>query len=127
MEGTTTTTYPSKLGEPALRVRVRSYGRTVELALEGEFDLAAAARVRAAVRTAFEQDSDCLVLDLARVTFMDSTGIHVALEAGRRAQAQQVRLVIIPGPTQVQRLFDLCGLTNVLPFAPDGEPPEDGA
>jgi hypothetical protein len=40
------------------------------------------------------------------------------LELAGRSRAQQVRLVICPGPRAVQHVFDLCQVTEALPFVP---------
>lgn len=58
-----------------------------------------------------------MVLDLSRLSFIDSSGLHVTIELQRRAIRQNIRLVIIPGPRAVQRLFEICQLTETLPFA----------
>jgi anti-anti-sigma factor len=52
------------------------------------------------------------VLDLEQTTFMDSTGVHIVLECQRRAQAQDVHFVVLPGPPGVQRVLELCGVRN---------------
>jgi hypothetical protein len=50
--------------------------------------------------------------------FMDAAGLGVVIELARRADAQQVHLVICPGPPAVQRVFALCHLTDGLLFLP---------
>jgi len=60
-----------------------------------------------------------LVLDLAAVTFMDSTGLS-ALEDARRRLG--VRFWLANTPARVQRLLDLAGLTEPFAVLP-GVPP----
>jgi anti-anti-sigma factor len=69
-----------------------------------------------AISQALEPRPECLVLDLSQLTFIDSSGIHTAIELAKRTRAENVRMVIVPGPRQVQRVFEICGLTDVLPF-----------
>jgi anti-sigma B factor antagonist len=55
-----------------------------------------------------------VVLDLAAVTFIDSSGLRVLIDAHRRAESEG-RLVVIANPSPpVCRLFEISGLTNHL-------------
>ncbi len=66
-----------------------------------------------------------VVLDLRRLTFMDSTGLHLIIRTVGRADGDGTRFVLIPGPPTIQRLFDLTGMRDRLTFR-DG-PLTDGA
>jgi anti-sigma B factor antagonist len=52
-----------------------------------------------------EESSQRVVLDLRQVTFIDSSGLRVILNASVRAQAARCRLVLVRGPSQVDRVF----------------------
>jgi anti-anti-sigma factor len=60
-----------------------------------------------------------VVLDLSQLTFMDSTGIHAAVELRQLAAHHNAQLEIIQASRAVQQLFALCHLTDVLPFRSD--------
>lgn len=62
------------------------------------------------------------VLDLSRLGFSDSSGLHATIEPSERSAAQNTRLVIIP--RLVQRMFEITGLLEMLPFVE--EPPRTG-
>lgn len=96
-------------------------GTTSTLVLRGECDLAAQRAVRDAVSDALQRGPECLVLDLSLVSFIDSTGIQVVVEAAKRASRQDTRMVILPGPRSVQRVFEICHLVEALPFIPKAE------
>ena len=66
------------------------------------------------------------MLDLSRLAFIDSSGVHATVELARRSIAQNVRLVIIPGPPGVHRVFELTGLAGQLPFLEE-QPPSRAA
>ncbi len=102
----------------ALGIALTEQGTTSTIALAGECDLAAQQALRDAVRDGLRRRPECLVLDLGRLSFIDSTGIQVVVEAARRASRQDTRLVIIPGPRAVHRVFEICQLTEMLPFTP---------
>jgi anti-sigma B factor antagonist len=99
-----------------LRIVVRVQGTTTTLAPEGEWDLAQRQAMLATIRAAFERHPECVVLDLSGLRFIDSSGVHVVIELRKRSTLQNTRLVIVPGPRAVQRLFELCKLTDALPF-----------
>jgi anti-anti-sigma factor len=77
-------------------------------ALRREFDL-----------TRDDPDVEIIVLDLTRLTFIDSTGIGVLLHMS--AEADRLRLVN-ESPT-VGRLIDLMGVRDRLPFLSPGDDP----
>ena len=105
-----------------LEIVTREQGTTITIEAAGEWDLGGAPAARQAIAGALMGRPECVVLDLSRLAFMDSSGVHAALELARRSTAQNVRLVIIPGPPAVQRVFEVTGLTERLPFI-DKQPP----
>ena len=50
-----------------------------------------------------------VLVDLHRMSFMDSTGLHVILDAAARARKQGARLVFAGATTQVEKLLDVTG------------------
>ena len=76
--------------------------------LSGELDLATVPRLSAAV--AEHDDAGLLVLDLTAVTFIDSTGVRVLIEADRSCARSGSRLAVLAGDGPVRRLLGLCEL-----------------
>ena len=99
------------------RITTTVRGSTSTIELEGEWDLAQQATTTNAITDALERRPACLQLDLSRLSFIDSCGVHVLIETRNRCAKQGARLVIIPGPRRVQRVFEICGLIEILPFA----------
>jgi anti-sigma B factor antagonist len=87
------------------------------IALFGELDLATAESVEQELLRVEATDAEAIVLDLAGLTFMDSTGARLVLQANARARADSCRLTLLRGPRAVQRVFELSGLVELLPFA----------
>ena len=104
-----------------LSLEIAHFGTTCTLKLTGECDLAQRDALRAGLREVFAAGPEQIVLDLSGLRFIDSTGIHAVIELYKRADRDGVRLVICPGSRQVQRIFDLCGLTAQLPFLIENE------
>jgi len=86
------------------------------LVLSGELDLACAPILDAAVERICTEQIETLTLDLSKLTFMDSTGLRAVLLAEDLCERRDCKLVVIPGPAQVQRLFEVTGLLERLPF-----------
>jgi anti-anti-sigma factor len=99
-----------------LSITVAHNGTTTTVDVIGEWDLASQAEARAALRVALEHSPERVVLDLSRLSFIDSSGMHNVIELYSRCEQQAMQLVIIPGPKSVQRPFEICQLTNRLPF-----------
>jgi stage II sporulation protein AA (anti-sigma F factor antagonist) len=96
----------------SIRKTVRDGRHT--LALTGELDLDSADELEEAVREVCASDAR-LVIDLRKVTFMDSTGLRVLVVAGMLCEDKGNDLRIIPGE-DIQRILEMSGLDRVLPF-----------
>ncbi len=116
MAATEPTQMPSDL-PGRLDILIRRQGTTTTIGLIGEWDLAQQRIAHEAIHKALDDRPENLVLDLSGLSFIDSSGLHVTIELQKRAIRQNIRLVIISGPRAVQRLFEICQLTETLPFA----------
>jgi anti-anti-sigma factor len=85
----------------------------------GELDMATVPKLRQALEELVDAGFRRLVLDLARVRFMDSTGLRLLIAARSDVHAGGGRLTFLPGPPQVQRIFDVTGLGDLF-FADEG-------
>ncbi|HKO26426.1 MAG TPA: STAS domain-containing protein [Solirubrobacteraceae bacterium] len=106
--------------QKGLEIIVRQHGTTTAMELYGEWDLAGLPSIRQAISTLMDGAPKCVVLDLSRLAFIDSSGVHATLELTKRSAAQNMRLVILPGPERVQRIFEITGLLDRLPFIDQG-------
>jgi anti-anti-sigma factor len=100
----------------ALRIAVSEKGTTTTIEFDGEWGLAEREASLGAIEQALERGPEYVVLDLSGVGFIDSSGIHVVVAAAKRCAEQKVHMVIIPGPPQVHRVFEICQVTALLPF-----------
>ena len=82
--------------------------------LAGEFDIAG--RELADEVLASAGGARKIVLDLSDLEFIDSMGIHFVVTAHQAAEAEGREFRIVRGGPQVTRVFDLVGLSDVLPF-----------
>ena len=89
------------------------------ISLAGELDLATAGEVQRELERVEATDARRIVLDLSELTFMDSTGVRLVVRANARSRDADGdgRLELVRGPHNVQRVFELCGVVELLPFA----------
>jgi anti-anti-sigma factor len=91
-------------------------GETHVLKLSGELDLASYEALDDELRRIEATDASRIVIDLSELTFLDSVGIRLLVEADARSRSDSNRLELIPGGDQVQRTLRLCRLEESLPF-----------
>jgi anti-sigma B factor antagonist len=104
---------PRPLREP-FAVEDLAFGDDHTLVLTGELDVGAAEELEGVVITC--ADASGLTLDLSQLSFMDSTGLTVILLADALCKARGIVFALVPGPRQVQRVFEVAGLLEQLPF-----------
>lgn len=76
--------------------------------LIGELDLATAEEADRQLRRAERTDARSIILDLSRLTFIDSTGVQLLMTAHARTRADSNRLQLLRGPRSVQRVLQIC-------------------
>ncbi len=106
--------------EPDLVVDHAAVGRRVVLRFNGEVDLLTAGQLSAAVVDALDEGALELWLDFTPTEFMDSTGLHVLLEAQQQIAERNRRLSIICADgSPVHRVLVISGADEVLTIHPD--------
>lgn len=98
-------------------IQVEQRGETALVCLRGEFDLASEKEFKDQMRLLANDAFGKLVLDLRELTFIDSTGLRMILEQWNHSRTNGLDLSILPGSGQVQRVFAMTGLAELLPFA----------
>jgi anti-sigma B factor antagonist len=88
--------------------------RGVRVRPVGEIDMATVGRVRRKIDECVADGCERVVLDLRGVSFMDSSGVHLVLDADAAARAASWELLVVEGPWQVRRVFELTGLRERL-------------
>jgi len=81
----------------------------------GELDLATAGVVRAALREQAGAHGR-VTLDLAGLRFLDTSGLRLVLETVEASERDGFGFTVLRGPAEIQRLFDLAGVTAMIPF-----------
>jgi anti-sigma B factor antagonist len=98
-------------GEPILSREDRDGVPT--LVLVGDFDLAAAEDLRAALRSLGTAGSATPQLDLSGVTFLDSSGLGVLLDFQRDTAASNGAVVVLAPSPPCRRLLEITGVDTL--------------
>ncbi|MCW2969794.1 MAG: anti-sigma-factor antagonist [Solirubrobacterales bacterium] len=96
------------------------------LRLSGELDIVAAPQLEAVIRRLCAGEITAMTVDLSETTFIDSSGLRAILLGKELTDEQGHGFSIIPGPPNVQRLFELTALLDVLPFESESQIPSLG-
>ncbi len=100
------------------KIHIEEHGDTLRIIIAGELDLATVPQLNAQLALAEAGDSRLIVMDLERVSFIDSSGLRALLEAEARSRQNGSRLRITPGNSQAEKLFKLTGTHDRLHFLP---------
>jgi anti-anti-sigma factor len=101
-------------GPVALTIDEQREGTNVVLCLNGELDILTASRLSSRVQEIVHRDAGDLIVDLGELRFIDSSGLHILLNAQRRLirRGRRLRVRCVAGP--VMRVIELARLTDTL-------------
>lgn len=100
--------------EFAVEVTERA-GRSV-VSASGELDAHAAPLLQAEVGPLASVPGGALIIDLAEVSFIDSTGLGVLIQALKHTREAQGRLDVVVASPRVLKVLGLTGLDVVIPL-----------
>ncbi len=109
---------PTQTLDPPLRIDTVERGGSLVLVVQGELDIATSPLLDEALARARATDAANIVVDLLAVSFIDSTGLHVLIRH-TRADEGRARVRLTRGSPQTQRVFELSGALEYLPFVSD--------
>ncbi|MFJ4674134.1 STAS domain-containing protein [Kitasatospora purpeofusca] len=102
-----------------LRIEVRRTGPVRIVSLAGELDRDSADGLRTALAGLPEEGLARILVDLAELSFCDSTGLNILLRARQEAEPAGVRLELAGPRPVVVRLLAVTGADTVLRIHPD--------
>ena len=97
----------------------RDHQAATVLTIGGELDVAASPSFSERLNEIIRQKSGDVVIDLRRVSFVDSTGLAVLLNALRRLTRARRRMAVVIGEGAVRRAFDVTRLHWTFEVFPD--------
>lgn len=121
-------------GEPAMTGAATSEPGVLAIEIErvgdehvirpvGELDLLTRSDLEQALLAAERGNARRIVVDLAGLGFIDSSGLNLLLQADARSRQDGDRLILRGGSSEIRRVFEIAGLSDRLPFVDDGAEP----
>jgi anti-sigma B factor antagonist len=86
----------------------------IRLVVRGELDIETGPRLREELLAAEQSSPSLLVLDLREVTFFDSTGLELVLDADFRARGDGHALIVLAGDGEPRRVLELAEVADRL-------------
>jgi len=101
---------------PSLRIRIEHDGDECTLTVAGDVDLATSTQLKRALDEVLDSTPlpATIRADLAAVGFLDTTGLGLLLAARTRAESRRSRFVVSSTSAELERLFDITGVTTYL-------------
>jgi anti-sigma B factor antagonist len=90
------------------------------LLFRGELDIASAPSVEQLTGELCADGASEIVLDLSALAFIDSAGLEAIEQSRTLCEQHECGFCLIPGVKNVERLYELDGLIDKLPWAPPG-------
>lgn len=101
---------------PVLKVDVEHVDEACLVRVVGELDMATAPTLESNLLHAMESGAASIVLDLERVSFIDSMGLRLLIWAAKESREDGDRLRINGGSGPVRRMMEFTSLDRSLPL-----------
>jgi anti-sigma B factor antagonist len=89
------------------------------ISLEGEIDLHVSPRIAATLITAVKEKPRNLIVDLAKVSYIDSSGLAVLIEAMQSVEKYGGKFALAGLQENVKPIFEIARLDQVFRIFPD--------
>ncbi len=86
----------------------------VVLALSGKLDATTAKAFENKILTVIDSGAQRLVVDLAQLDYVSSSGLRVFLLAAKRLQATNGKITLCGLQDQIRPVFDLAGFSSII-------------
>src|SRR5262245_23628198 len=93
-----------------LDIAVSDHGGVRLLRLTGELDLAGVDRFERLLAANQAPGAATFVIDLRRLTFLDSSGLRALILADQRVRADGGRFIVVRGPDRVNEVLEMTGV-----------------
>ena len=102
-----------------LTIHVEDQDGTVTIRPEGEVDLAHSPSLRHRLMEVITEGPTRVILDLAHVPYMDSSGVATLVEALQQCRGRDARLVLAAMQPRVRSVFEIARLDTVFTICDD--------
>jgi anti-sigma B factor antagonist len=103
----------------ALEIDSELSADTARLTPSGELDIATAPQLEQEVRSLLSRAVRRVVIDLSRLTFVDSSALRLFIVLNERSAKEGWTLALVRPTGQVRAVFEITGAEENLPFVDD--------
>ncbi len=96
-----------------MHVKTEHLSGAVVIAISGDIDLAGSPTLRQEVRKAASEKPERLIINLAEVGYMDSSGVATLVEAMQLTRRGNSKLVLCGLQTRVRSVFEIARLDSI--------------
>jgi anti-sigma B factor antagonist len=107
--------------DPASSNTTQRQNRSNVLKLKGEIDLHVSPTVTASLNEMIEKKPERLVVDLSQVSYMDSAGLAVLIEAMQKVEAYGGKFMLAGLQETVRSIFEISRLDQVFQIFPEAD------
>ena len=100
--------------ETPFTVRVEARNGVARMALAGELDMVTAPVLNDELARAEQESVRTIMLDLRDLTFIDSSGLYVCIQARQRSDLNGHRFLIVGASPFTRRVFEVSGTKFLL-------------
>ncbi len=97
----------------ALQVKREEFGDAVVLGVEGSVDIYSSPELRGELKLALDKQAPRIVIDLAGVSFIDSSGLATLIEGLQKVKVYSGNLVLCELTQTVLGVFQLANLDHI--------------
>jgi anti-sigma B factor antagonist len=101
------------------KLETETQGTSALVKIRGDLDLQVVDQVTETLTRIESDEPELLVIDLSKLSFMDSTGMGVVAAAHIRAREGGRRFAIVMPPAGVRQAFERTKLSEVVPVTDD--------
>jgi anti-anti-sigma factor len=102
-----------------LEIDSELHADSARLTPAGELDIATAPQLEQELRSMLARDARRVVIDLSRLTFIDSSALRLFLVLSERSAKEGWTLGLVRPTGQVRSVFEITGAEENLPFIDD--------
>ncbi len=102
--------------EMDLQINVRKLGGVPIIDLKGEVDAYTSARFREVMIELIENGGANIVVSMANVEYIDSSGLGALVRGLKRVSERNGRMHIVCNNPQIRKVFEITGLEKVFPL-----------
>jgi anti-sigma B factor antagonist len=110
--------------EDRLQFHVELVNPTEDVAvvdLEGDVDIHSAPQFKDVLLQGIEEGAQRIIVDFAKVTFIDSSGLGVLVSGAKRVRRNNGTLDIVCRDDNITRIFEITGLDRIFGIYPTRE------